>query len=505
MLVERVSRLPMIIALMCGGALAMLVPAIVAAVQRDWGAARDFFYSGLMFGVLTAMIALAVANRSARRPARASLVDLVATFTVLPVMLAVPLWEALPELSFNQAYFEMVSSLTTTGASLLPGVEAVPDAVHLWRALVGWLGGLLMWVVAVAILAPMSLGGFEVLGRTPEIYSSSLSQIGKGADTQMRLVHFTKLFAPIYGGLTLVLWIGLYLTGDPSLVALCHAMATLATSGISPVAGTTGASSGFGGELLIALFLVFALSRQTYTRDGIMRGRERFMRDHELRVGLALATAIPALLFLRHWVGAIGESEAPVSQGFQALWGGLFTVLSFLTTTGFESASWAVAQDWSGIDTPGLIFMGLAVMGGGVATTAGGIKLLRVYVLYRYSQREVERLVHPSAVGRAPADTGTHWKQGALIAWVFFMLFALTVAAVMLALSAAGLGFEDALVLAVAALSTTGPLAPMVTETPTIYAQLSEPARMILVFTMVLGRLETLALISVLNPDFWRR
>jgi trk system potassium uptake protein TrkH len=140
-----------------------------------------------------------------------------------------------------------------------------------------------------------------------------------------------------------------------------------------------------------------------------------------------------------------------------------------------------------------------------VPVSAGGINLLRVYVLYRYSQREVERLVHPSAVGRAPADTGTHWKQGALIAWVFFMLFALTVAAVMLALSAAGLGFEDALVLAVAALSTTGPLAPMVTETPTIYAQLSEPARMILVFTMVLGRLETLALISVLNPDFWRR
>jgi trk system potassium uptake protein TrkH len=211
------------------------------------------------------------------------------------------------------------------------------------------------------------------------------------------------------------------------------------------------------------------------------------------------------LLFLRHWVSAIVEEEGESwLQAAQALWGGIFTVLSFLTTTGFESGSWDVAQDWSGLETPGLIFIGLSLIGGGVATTAGGIKLLRVHVLYRYTQRELDRLVHPNAIGRGGKSGDKVWRQGAFIAWIFFMLFALTIALVMLALSATGLDFEAALLLTVSTLSTTGPLAPMIAETPALYATLGEGAQMILVLTMVLGRLETLAIISLLNTDFWR-
>lgn len=500
----RFQTLPLIVALMAIGASAMLLPAIVAAVMREWEVSRAFFHSSLIFLVLTLMIAIATANRTGPRPARGPLVDLVTAFTALPIMLAVPLWESVPRLEFVEAYFEMVSSLTTTGASVL-AIADLPDAVHLWRAMVGWLGGLLIWVMAISILAPMSLGGFEVLGRTPEIYSSSSRQISKAAGESARLFYYTRMLLPVYVGLTLVLWIGLYLLGDRNLAALCHAMSTMATSGISPIGGTEAAGSGFGGELLIALFLVFALSRQTFTRDGVIVGRERITKDHELRVGLLLASLIPLLLFLRHWVGAIAEADGvSVLQGLQALWGGIFTVLSFLTTTGFQSASWQVAQNWSGIETPGLIFIGLALVGGGVATTAGGIKLLRVHVLYRYSQRELDRLVHPSAVGKTVGEGGSDWRQGAFIAWVFFMLFAITIAFVMLALSVAGLDFESALVLAVAALSTTGPLAPVITETPYIYAQLNAGTQLILALSMVLGRLETLALIALLNPDFWR-
>lgn len=144
------------------------------------------------------------------------------------------------------------------------------------------------------------------------------------------------------------------------------------------------------------------------------------------------------------------------------------------------------------------------MMGGGVATTAGGVKLLRVYALYRHGEREIERLVRPSSIGGAGAQARRLRRQGAQIAWIFFMLFALSIAVTMMALSITGLGFEASTTFAVASLSTTGPLAAVATETPLFWADLDTAARVITAAAMVLGRLETLAIIALLNPDFWR-
>jgi trk system potassium uptake protein TrkH len=111
---------------------------------------------------------------------------------------------------------------------------------------------------------------------------------------------------------------------------------------------------------------------------------------------------LPTLLFMRHWLGALEvETVANFGDALQALWGSAFTVLSFLTTTGFVSDSWVAAQTWSGLQTPGLLLVGLVLMGGGVATTAGGVKLLRVYALYKHGVREMAKLIYPHSVGGA--------------------------------------------------------------------------------------------------------
>ena len=500
--------LPLMVALLGFAALSMMVPAVFAAGSRDWDTARVFMYSGAIFAALTAMVALATANRETRQNERSPLLGVFAAYLLLPVVLAVPVWEAVDGITFLDSYFEMISSLTTTGASIFDGEIRPPDAVHLWRALVGWLGGFLMWFMAIAILAPLSLGGFEVLGRAPvpTTTHATVSQIARTADTSLRLRHYAAVLAPIYAGLTLVLWVGLYLFGDPGLVALCHAMSTLATSGISPIQGTTSAQSGLGGEILIAAFLIFALSRRTFTRDSADVGVKHLAQDPELRLGLVLALLVPTLLFLRHWVGAFDETgQGSFQDGLWALWGGFFTVVSFMTTTGFESIGWKTALDWSELKTPGLIFLGLALVGGGVATTAGGVKLLRVHVLYQHTQREVERLVFPSSVGSAQGQNRNSRRQGAFMAWIFFMLFALSIAVVMMALALTGQDFEPAAILTISALSTTGPLASIMGEDSILYSTLGSSAKVILCASMVLGRLETLAIISLLNPEFWRR
>ncbi len=500
----RLTGQPLVVLVMGIGAAAMFLPATHALLVSDHRTARIFLYSGVLFLTLFGMVAVATSNMRIRRQARSHLISLVATFTVIPVMLAVPFAEVVKDTSFLNAYFEMVSSLTTTGATLFRP-ERLPPSLHLWRAEVGWLGGFFVWLTAVAVLAPMNLGGFEVRGDSAEIARapSGVSQITRVADTSERLVRYAIRLAPIYVGLTMTLWMLLYIVGEPALVAVSHAMSVMATSGISPVGGGV---SGVPGEAIMALFMVFALSRLTFAADERPEGWTSLLRDPELRIGLLFIVVLPVLLAARHWVGAIEQrTETDFTSFLQTLWGAAFTTISFLTTTGFESDHWATARGWSGLEAPGLILMGLAVFGGGVATTAGGVKLLRVYALYKHGLRELERLVHPHSIGGSGPIMRKIRRQGAYLAWIFFMLFAISIAGFMLLLSTTGLDFDAVLLLTIAGLTTTGPLTQVVGSAPVDPAQIGDAARMIYAASMVVGRLETLAIIALLNPDFWRR
>lgn len=497
--------LPLFLLLMAVACASMVLPAVVALQVRDFHDARSFFYAGVIGLILTAFIGIAMAGRRHNRSALRQLLALLGAFALLPVILAVPFYEAVRTTSFENAYFEMVSALTTTGATLFEP-SRLSVAEHLWRAQVAWLGGLLMWIAAAAILAPLALGGFEVTaGGEPGQVLADGSANADHSDPARRLARAARELAPIYGFLTMVLWVLLLVAGDDPYVALCHAMSVMSTSGISPVGGMDGTTSGLGGEMIVFLFLVFALSRMTFAGDTSGVTRTGLRNDPEFRFGLILAFGVPLLLFLRHWIAAFDSVDGEsLGLGLRALWGALFTVMSFLTTTGFESADWSAAQSWSGLQTPGLILMGLALIGGGVATTAGGVKLLRVYALYLNGVREIERLIHPHSIGRATAATRRIRREGAFIAWVFFMLVAMTIAAVTTLLGLFGVPFEQSVLLAVATLSNTGPLISAASEAPLNLLGLGTEVKMLLAVAMVLGRLEMLAIIVMLSPEAWR-
>jgi len=503
-----IVRLPFFVILMGLGAIAMIVPAVHAVVMEDFNTMRVFFYGFILFSVLTLIIGLATAGYEPRSVARSQLVGLLAAFSALPIMFAIPFYEAVGNTTFLNAWFEMVSSFTTTGATVYDTAGRLTPSLHLWRGQVGWMGGLLVWVTAVSIFAPMNLGGFEVRasGNAGKGARGSFSQIAQVADPSERMVRYTLTLTPIYVALTGALWIGLVIAGEFPYIALIHAMSTLSTSGISPIGGLYFAASRFWGEVLILCFFVFALSRLTFSRGLIGERDHGLKRDPEFITALVLIGTVTMLLFLRHFIGAADQAEpANLREMVSAFWGALFTVTSFLTTTGFESHYWDGATAWSGLSTPGLFLIGMALIGGGVATTAGGVKLLRIYALYRHGEREQERLLHPSSIGGGGKDARRIRKQGAYISWVFFMLFALSIAAVMLMLSLTGVQFETAMVLAVSALSTTGPLASVAAETPIAYSGIPDAAKTILAFAMVLGRLETLAIIALFNPEIWQR
>ncbi|MEM9754626.1 MAG: potassium transporter TrkG [Pseudomonadota bacterium] len=494
--------MPAFVALLFVAAAAMLPPAAVASASDHDSVAQAFLYSALMIATLAGFAA--IAGQSFRRAKGAAdfLMGLLAAYIFLPVVLALPVAGALRDTSFINAYFEMLSAFTTTGASYYLPERLVPS-IHLWRGIVGWLGGLLTWVTAMAILAPLDLGGFEVSSEARlQADGQTAPIIGEGVRPVERVRRAVRQLAPIYAFLTGLLWLALVITGAAPLPASVQAMATMSTSGIALPGHAAG---GRVAEAFIALFLIFALTRRAFLPGDAAGYLGRIRRDREVRLALFALVIVTTLVFLRHWLGAL-EVDRLGNPGLalRALWGNLFTALSFLTTTGFVSADWDAARTWSGLPTPGLVLIGLCLMGGGVATTAGGIKLLRVYALYKHSARELGKLVHPHSVAASGRLGRRIRREGAYIAWIFFMLFVVALAACMAALGVVGIDFEAAMVLSISALTTTGPLAEAALADPIIYADLALGPRIVLSCAMIVGRLELLVLLALINPSFWR-
>jgi trk system potassium uptake protein TrkH len=490
-------QLPAFVILVLVAAALMLLPALHAARLGNWAVARTFLYHGLFFGFFALIFGLATMNRQPRVPARYLLLTLLFAYVLLPAVLAAPFAELVPGTGFGGSYFEMLSALTTTGATLFERPRLIAEPLHLWRAIVGWMGGLMVLVTAFAILAPLGLGGFEI-GEAGAGRRAGRS--GTIAEAQGRILRVLRTIAPLYAGLTGLLALVLIIAGDRPFIAVCHAMATLSTSGISPVGGVAGTQSGRLGEAAIALFLLTAVSQQMLSRR---RAGPR-LADPQIQLMLISVVGVTCVLFLRSFIGAVEiERQDNLAAALQAVWGSVFTVLSFLTTTGFESHDWRAMQLWSDLPDPGTILLGVAVMGGGIATTAGGVKLLRIYALYRQGLREMGKLIHPSSLGRHGQGERLISEGGARIAFVFLMLFLIALALVMIALAATGLSFDRSLVLAVAALTTTGP-AIMILGEGVGYADLSGIARAILCLAMIVGRMETLVIVALFNPVYWR-
>jgi trk system potassium uptake protein TrkH len=495
---------PLFVLLLGMASVGMYIPMFFSIRLEDWLYARTFFYHGTFFLILTGFLSIAFATHKLNKKSASRILDLFMSFIFLPLFLAMPFDYLVPQVGLSDAYFEMLSCLTTTGATLFSDPKSLPDVLHLWRAIVGWSGGLIMLVVAMGIFQPVGLGGFEVYDRTHD--NSALESRIKRADMRSRMVNYAVEIFPTYLVLTIIMSLLLIINGDRPLVAVIHSMSTFSTSGISNVGGISGSNSGILGEVVVALFLIFAVSRFMYQHDSDGRGMRRLKRDKEVNLMLICVVVIPLLLFLRHWSSAIElSSEMSAGAAFSALWGGVFMVLSFLTTTGFESEFWSASRNWSGLGTSGLILMGLCVMGGGIATTAGGVKLLRIYALYKHGVREMERLCFPNSVVGSGRSARSFRREGAYAAWIFFMLFLLSIAIIMLGLSLTGIRFQDSLIFAISGLSTTGPLINVAGEGTLDYAAMSGMAKSIFCVAMILGRLEALAVIAVLNPNFWQK
>ncbi len=406
-------------------------------------------------------------------------------WTVLGLFGALPfaLTESL-HLGPVDAIFESISGLTATGATVIVGLDELPKSILFYRQLLQWLGGIGIIVVAVAILPMLGIGGMQ-------LYKAETPGPSKDSKLTPRITETAKALFAVYLALTLACAGTYYLLGMSAFDAVGHSFSTVALAGFS----THDASLGFfesDGILIAASFFMlvsginFGLHFMSWRRRslGIYSGDSE-TRFFLLAVSICIGTTILYLIIEE----IHGHKESIVH--------GVFQVISIITTTGYSTENLAV---WPAFLPIMAIFF--SCMGGCVGSTAGGVKAMRVMLIYKQGIRELKQLVHPQAV--IPLKVGRRRVEATIVSavWSFFAVYTSAYIVILLLLVADGVDFLTAFSCVAASLNNLG---MGIAGVASGFGPLSDFAKLLLCFAMLLGRLEIFTLLVLFTPAFWRR
>lgn len=462
----------------------MIIPGLIALIYRD-GAGRAFSQTFIM--ALVIGFALWWPNRQQKKElkSREGFLIVVLFWSVLGSVGAMPfIFAEHPNLSVTDAFFESFSGLTTTGATILTGLDQLPKAILLYRQMLQWLGGMGIIVLAVAILPILGVGGMQ-------LYRAEMPGPLKDNKMRPRIAETAKTLWLIYVGLTVACAIALWLAGMSLFDAISHSFSTIAIGGFS----THDASIGyFNSPMINGIIAVFLLiSGCNYALHfSLLNGRNLrvYWRDSEFRTFISLQLVLVVICFAVLWAHNVYSSE------LQTLNQAFFQVVSMATTAGFTTDSIAA---WP-LFLPMLLLCS-AFVGGCAGSTGGGLKVIRILLLVKQGSRELKRLVHPNAVYSIKLGERALPERIIEAVWGFFSAYALVFLISLLAVIATGVDNLSAFSAVAATLNNAG---PGLGEVANNFTSLNDAAKWILVTTMLFGRLEVFTLLVLFTPTFWR-
>ncbi|MEO0578839.1 MAG: TrkH family potassium uptake protein, partial [Pseudomonadota bacterium] len=395
------------------------------------------------------------------------------------------LFSDVPTMSFTDAVFEAMSGLTTTGATVLTGLDALPKSILYYRQQLQWLGGMGIIVLAVAVLPMLGVGGMQLYrAETP----------GPIKDTKLtpRITETAKALWYVYLGFTTLCAVSYWLAGMEVFDAICHSFSTVAIGGFSTHDLSIGYFQSTTIDLIAIIFMFlaginFSLHFFAWRHNSI----RHYPADPEFRayVVILLSLSIVAATTL------VASNE--YGNPSQNVTHGVFQAVSLATTTGFTTANYA---SWPGA-LPVLLILA-SFIGGCAGSTAGGMKVMRWLLVYRQGSREITRLVHPNA--EIPVRIGRKAVSYRVIeaVWGFFAVYIIVFTAILIALLATGLDQVTAFSAVAATLNNLGPGLGGVTAG---FMGVSDAGKWVSIVAMVLGRLEIFTLLVLITPTFWRR
>jgi trk system potassium uptake protein TrkH len=405
-------------------------------------------------------------------------------WTVLGLFGALPfaLTDSL-QLTPVEAIFESISGLTTTGATVIVGLDDLPHSILIYRQLLQWLGGIGIIVVAVAVLPMLGIGGMQ-------LYKAETPGPSKNSKLTPRITETAKALATVYISLTVACAGAYYLAGMSGFDAIAHSLSTVAIGGFS----THDASMGYfnNDAILLVCSLFMTISAINFGLHFVAWRRRSaivYRRDSETRfffsvLWVCIAITCAYLLL----TNTLDTKESLIH--------GLFQAISITTTTGFATQDFA---SWPSF-LPIMLLM-FSFMGGCVGSTGGGMKAMRLMLIYKQGVRELKQLVHPNAI--IPLKVGRRRVEASVVSavWSFFAVYTTSFIVIMLLLMATGLDFTTAFSAVAASLNNLG---PGLGDVAANYGSINEVAKGLLCFTMLLGRLEVFTLLVLFTPMFWR-
>ena len=402
--------------------------------------------------------------------------------------------ESIPDIT--EAFFETMSGYTTTGATILNDIEAIPKGILFWRSLTHWIGGMGIIVLAIAILPLLGIGGMQLF---------AAESPGPSADKlKPRITDTAKRLWLIYVSYTVAETILLNLAGMSFFDAINHSFSTLSTGGFS----TKNASVAYWNDqpliqYIIILFMFLAGSNFVLSYYSFKGRVQRVIHDDEFKwyfVFIATFTVIAALIIYLQADVSVSSIDHPMVYGEaeSAFRHSLFQVLSVITTTGFVSADFTM---WTPFLT--IFFFGMFFLGGSAGSTAGGVKVMRHIIMIRNGLIEFKRTLHPNAILPVRFNKKSVSKEIVFNILGFFILYMLSFIIGSVVLAALGLDFETAIGGAASSLGNIGPAFGALSPVNN-FDMLPDFGKWWCAFLMLIGRLEIFTVLILFTPFFWR-
>ena len=463
-----------------------LLPVITALAWRE-PAALTFLVCGAGTALLGLLLRLATQRHRTELKPRDGYLLVTLSWLGVAAVAALPLMREIPGLSFTDAFFESMSGLTTTGSTVLTGIDALPHAVNLWRHALSWLGGMGIIVMAVAILPLLGVGGMQM-------YRAETPGPVKDAKLTPRITETARLLSMVYVGFTVVCAGALWFAGMTPFDALCHAFSTVSLGGFSTHDRNVGY---FDSPLIEFILSVFMLLAAMNFSTHFVAIRKRYF---------ALYARDPEAKWMLLWVLAscVGLSSYLYAlriypDYFSSLRHVSFNVISIATDGGFVSTDYG---RWPLFAPLWMLFLSCLCASSG--STGGGIRMFRTLVLIKQSFREMFTLVHPQAVAPLKINGQVVPNRVVYSVLAFIFLYFMTIVTLTFALLASGLDLETSLTAIIASVNNAGPGLHLVGPTST-FVSLTDFQTWMCTAAMFLGRIEIFTVVVLFTPTFWRK
>lgn len=395
---------------------------------------------------------------------------------------ALPFYLSKMDMSLTDSYFEAMSGITTTGSTVMTGLDYAPAGILLWRSILQWLGGIGIIIMALSVLPFLKVGGMQIFR----------IELSEGDKAMPRVTNLASSIAIIYVALTIICAMFYQMTGWDFFTSICHALTTISTGGFSTFDSSfNGHDTAMREIICITFMLIGGMPFVLYLK--LLQGNSTpLIKDPQVRGFLAMVLLTVSAISLYNYINLDEDL-------FDTIVHAAFSVVSTITGTGYVNTDYG---QWNPF--PVAIIFFLMAMGGCAGSTSCGIKIFRFQVLYSVAVVQIKKLLHPHGVFAANYHGKPVTTDVALSVMSFFFVYALTFALLSALLAFTGLGFIESISGALTAISNVGPGLGSIGPAET-FTNLPDSSKWILSFGMMVGRLELFTILVLFSPYFWKR